>query len=466
MCGSKVVCHRNRPNDSSSVLRTLINRTFTCIAFALLVVQVVGCNTSDAIQEPATVEQLLDVDLTSVDPDVKEFLKSKQDSVRSRPHQALTIGQLGMAYEMNGFADRALLAYQLASQIGPKDPEWPYYAALLEASKGEYVRAINEIEESIARDPEYFSSWLWRGQWHLDLEHLDLAEESFMTAINLGAGVSGEIGLVQVIIRKGDYQQAKSELQSIRSEYDNEYIDFLVFRVDQRVETIPSTDYDESIPRAASPPNWEDKRSEIKRQYEVSLSASLERYRNMIEQDAQNQHATDLINELVQKYPDNERVMVSWLYHLRLQNQLGPQVSRLSEAIQTWPENPVLNSLMAEQSINSEQFEEGREYLNIALKQDPNNSSLLAQRGLVYIELDQLDLATQDFHKSNAIDPRAEVHFYLGNVLASQSDWSRAVCQFQHALKLDPALTAAQEDLERARQFIEGSELTECSNTP
>ena len=115
-------------------------------------------------------------------------------SAQAMTKSGLVRGRLGMAYDVNGLRDAALVTYEQAEILDPDDFRWPYFRALLIAETGELEQAIKTLERALAIDPDYAPAWLWRGAWLLEDGLLDEAMIAFQQAFDLEAGSVATFG--------------------------------------------------------------------------------------------------------------------------------------------------------------------------------------------------------------------------------------------------------------------------------
>ncbi|MAI41843.1 MAG: hypothetical protein CMP95_05250 [Gammaproteobacteria bacterium] len=174
-----------------------------------------GC---DGIKEPVPPLN------TSPDKDLSIYINGLLETARAMPTSALARGRLGMAYDVNGLQDEALLTYQQAAAIDPEDFRWPYFSAHLIIQTGEYDQALKLLQQAISIDNNYSPAWLWRGSWLLKAGLNEDAMVAFEHANNLKPGIEGEFGLAQVLISFGQYSEALEKLDSILETTSHPYI--------------------------------------------------------------------------------------------------------------------------------------------------------------------------------------------------------------------------------------------------
>ena len=142
------------------------------------------------------VEPPVEVVLDHSAPEVVELLEALLRKAQDRPKSASRRGDLGMAYEVNGFPDAALASYQqaeaLVRTLDRNRARWPYFQALLLADRGQQQMALAALDRVIAIDAGYGPAWLWRGTWLIDVGKPALALDAFRTGRVPGRGCSGD----------------------------------------------------------------------------------------------------------------------------------------------------------------------------------------------------------------------------------------------------------------------------------
>lgn len=424
----------------------ILTRLASSLAITLALVSIVGCSldSNETVGTP-TLESLLSVDLTHVDEEVRQFLHRKQEAAQKAPQSADAVGELAMALEMNGFVDTALHGYQLASSKDAPNPRWPYYEALIHASYGDYDLALAAMNQSIELDSTYGASWMWKASWHLELNELEAAVDAYESAIQSGINRAGNIGIVQVLMRKGENQQALNLLDELETVISHPQIKHLKLKVQTRLglSTAPSA----ATSLESGQIGWPDPRSAEKRLFEVSLSAELSKFRGLIEHEDGLAEASRLIDELYSKYPNSERVVLAKVHSLRLQDDIAGLHSLLNEAHRLWPEQIAFTLGLAELAISADEPEGAKELLDLVLQQDTANAWALYQRGLLHAKEGAFDAAIHALTRALEASETADAHYYLGHAHAENQDWVTAHCHMRRALELAPNFGGAERDL-------------------
>ena len=113
----------------------------------------------------------------------------------------------------------------------------------------------------------------------------------------------------------------------------------------------------------------------------------------------------------------------------------------------------------AMEAMDQDNSEAARKYLNEALVEYDDNSHAWMGLGLLEYEAGDLYQAAQAFHRAARLEPlRYEPHFNLGIVLESGGGYSKAIQEYEIALKYAPDQLEVMENLARC-YFITGAKL-------
>ena len=432
---------------------------------ALLTIGSYGCGQSESHESVATIDALLDVDLKRVDPEVREFLSRKQRAVRDSPGSSSAIGELAMAYEMNGFADSALVGYQQAAVLSPTNIKWSYFEGLVLASFGDYQSALTALERALTIDATYAPGWIWKGRWHLELDELPEAATAFQNALEIDAYAAATVGLSQVALREDRAEVALKNLQSLKQRDSHPQIDQLIRNAQTRLGLVDGT----AVSKRTGIPGqigFPDPLSAEKRTYEVSISAALTRFRNLLTQPDGQTAAFALIDSLYEKHPDNMRVVIAKVHRFRLSGDVANLRLLIEQSYKTWPSEINFMLGLAELEIASQNSVKALRLLDEALALEPENAWGLLQQGIALAQTGDFSEAVSSLHSALRIDETAEIHYYLGHAYAELSDFANARCHMKRAVELAPEFTPAMAQLERlnAIAHVESPNETDIEN--
>lgn len=109
-------------------------------------------------------------------------------------------------------------------------------------------------------------------------------------------------------------------------------------------------------------------------------------------------------------------------------------------------------------SLDSEgRSDEALEKLQRAAKMQ-NTAHVQSQIGLIFGKQGKAGPALEALAEAEKLDPNfAPTYAIRGNVLASQNDWTKAIGEFKHALKLDPGNAIARQGIRVAAEQLKGA---------
>lgn len=421
-----------------------------CIACSviLLTTGLAGCDRPNSPDTLVEIDALVNVDLTDVDPEVSEFLSRKQLAVQDSPESSSAIGELAMAYEMNGFADSALIGYQQAADLSPTNFKWHYFESLVLASFGDYESALTALEHALSIDAEYAPGWIWKGRWHLELDELREATSAFQNAVDADAHAAAIVGLAQVALREEKAELALTHLENVNRLHSHPQIDHLIRNAQTRLGRtvdVPRSRHTKTPGLIGFP----DPFSAEKRTYEVSISAELTRFRNLLSTTDGQRSAFALIDSLFEKRPNNKRVVIAKVHRLRLAGDVTNLRLLIERAYATWPSEINFILGLAELELASKNGDEALRLIDEALTLEPNNVWGLFQQGLALAQNGDFSGALRSLHEALRVDETAEIHYYLGHAHAELANFSIASCHMKRAVDLAPGFTQAIKQLER-----------------
>lgn len=389
-------------------------------------------------------------ELDAADGEITVLLTGLLKAVQEAPHDAASRGILGMAYEVNGFADAALKSYRQAEVLGPEDARWPYHQAMLLAHRGDLERALGHLERSIHIDAGYAPAWLWRGTWLLDLDQLEQAAAAFTQAGVLRGDSAATVGRARVLLRKGRAAQALELLQPLSGDERHPYVYKLLGQAYAQLGQAEEARQALARVDGSGPLRWPDARSEQKKGYEGSLSARLAQARELM-QRGQPAQALQAIESLRTHYPDHQGLLSTLSEAYRQSGQPERTLAVLRHGLEVHPDYYSFHLNIADHYIRSGDGDRAFVHLQRAIDLNPAVSWAHAQMGLLLLERDRLEDALSAFQTSLQYHPQDPmVYYYAGMAEASRARWSEAIRLFGGSIQADPQFTLGHVGLGRA----------------
>ncbi len=437
-----------------------------CVSIVAFI-SALACDQGSVGEKATDISPMFAIDLSSVDSEVREFLVQQQNNAKRDLANAQAIGELAIAYEMNGYPDAALVGYEHATKIDPSNPWWPYFQSLVLASQGQFERSLAMIEQALDIEPNYSAGWIWKGRWHLELNDLRQAKQAFQTAVKIDASNAGVVGLAKVALRAGANEEALDLLQKLAATLSHPQIDHLQYQANTRLGLV---DANHIPPLGISPGEvgFRDPWSDEKRSFEVSISAELTRFRTLLQHSQQSSQAFAVIDALYEKHPHSERVTIAKVHSVRLRNNLSLLRTLLEASHARWPDQSIFTVGLAELEMDQGNLRSASKLLDSVLTREPRNAWALQQRGILLAQQGDFAKAIAMLQDALAIEKTSATHFYLANAHAEFKDWKSVGCHLSRALELDPTFDAALNQLQRLQElqgvdFLSQLAVTDCT---
>lgn len=435
-----------------------------------------GCSRPASQQEaPAEVEPPVKVDTTSADPDAAEKVQAVYFRAAGEPEDAGARGQLGMAYEINGFRNAALETYDQAARLDPSDPRWTYFHATLLASLGQLDSALEKMQASIAIDALYVPAHLNRGQWLLDLGDPIQAEASYTQALTLDpSSRAAQLGAARALIQQGEAQRAADALVEYLAERPNDAYAYQLLGtayrdlgdIDRAAEALARGRAD------AIPSRWPDPRVNEKLRFVAGYGADMLAGEGFL---AANQvaEAIAVFESLLERRPDDPQALNNLAVAYRRDGQSPRALELLLESVETHPEyfpyylnlttiyhemgeyeralqvagraiefNPTLaqaHARLGELLIVQDRLPEALEAYETAISYEPDNRNYLIYAGCTAAEIDECERAVRWLEKGTLLAPNLFPGFLaLGECKAKLGDFGGAETALARAGELFP----------------------------
>ena len=156
-------------------------------------------------------------DLSPLEPDVREQIKSQQDALvaavkdpkSTDTRLSAAYGDLGATYHAYSLNAPARECYLHASKLAPRDFRWIYLLGKLDQLEGRVDDAIQRFRLVSSLQPEFVPALVNLGNIYLELNRLEDAQSSFASALQKPASnPAAHYGLGQVALSKRNYAEA------------------------------------------------------------------------------------------------------------------------------------------------------------------------------------------------------------------------------------------------------------------
>jgi tetratricopeptide (TPR) repeat protein len=161
-------------------------------------------------------------DLTKLENEVREQIKSQQDSLAivvknassTKTDLSDAYGLMGQTYHAYSLTAPARECYTNASHLALGDFRWIYLLAKLDQEEGDVTEAIRRFQIAGSLQPKYVAVPVNLGNVYLQLNRLEEAKASFVTALETDkSSAAAYYGLGQVALSKRSYVEAVDYFQ-------------------------------------------------------------------------------------------------------------------------------------------------------------------------------------------------------------------------------------------------------------
>lgn len=434
---------------------TVRTSSWACFALSASLVAAFSCSMETPTAGP--VEPPVEVVLDHSAPEVVELLEALLRKAQDRPKSASRRGDLGMAYEVNGFPDAALASYQqaeaLVRTLDRNRARWPYFQALLLADRGQQQMALAALDRVIAIDAGYGPAWLWTGTWLIDVGKPALALDAFVQAESLGAGAAAIIGQARVALHQQRPGDAVALLEPLSREFKHPVVFQLLGRAYRESARIDDARIALARGRTLRQLRFEDAWHESKQRFEVSFIHRASRAQEMIHR-GEPAKAIAILETLIEQQPDNRVIISNLATAYRRDGDPIRAVRLLRRAIETDPDYYPFRVGMADYYGERGDIDTALMHVDHALKLEPELAMLHSKRGLLLNQQDKPGAALKAFDTAIRYDPgNREAFMYAGQVEARLKRWPQAILRYEEAVRVDPSYTPGYLNLSAALAF-------------
>ena len=379
-------------------------------------------------------------------PDLTAALQTLHDAAIANPDDAEHRGRLAMAYDVNGFEQRAIVVYTQAAVLEPDEFNWPYFRALLQARiDTDYEGALASLDAAIAIDDEYVPAWLSRGEWLRVLGRLEEARAAYQRATDLGAGAPGAVGLARLLLDEDHFDEAATILEPLNAQSPDPRIDAQLARAyrglgredDARIAAARAGTTTSSM-------QWLDPRLAERAPYIAGFRNRLLHAQNVI-QAGRPRDALAIAEELTAERPGDVEALNTLVWANAALQRFDEVESTLRDALAEHPEEPRLHQMMANAYLERGDVDNARQHLEAIVAFAPENARALEELGWLVARQGETDEGIALLERaldSGAREPK-QVLYRLGLLDGSAGRWQRAAGRFRDAGRVDAAFTMA-----------------------
>ena len=138
-------------------------------------------------------------------------------------------------------------------------------------------------------------------------------------------------------------------------------------------------------------------------------------------------------------------------------NQTSKAMEHFFEALEIYPDDPILHYLLAIAYVDKRKFDEAESHLKEAIRLKPDYSDAYNYLGVLYFRRGEVGLAIESYQK--ALDniyymKPQDAHFNLGYAYLSRKEYRKAALQLERAIELIPNYVDAYNNLGKAYEGL------------
>lgn len=398
-----------------------------------------GCFGDPSMQLPALPEGEIDAQL-------RETLQTLHDAAAQNPRAAGQRGELAMAYDVNGFHQRAIVVYGQAATLAPDEFHWPYYRALLMARiNADYQGALASLDDAIADDAGYVPAWLSRGEWLHALGRPEEARAAYGRAAELGAGSPATVGVARLLLDDNRIDEAAAILEPLNARMPDPRLEALLGRAyralgreqDARIAAARGSS-------ATSAMQWIDPRLARRTPYIAGFGNLLKHAQSLIQAGRQ-QDALAIAEDLVEQRPDDMAAINTLVWANAALGRIAEAKSVLREGLQRHPDEPRLHQMLANAYLQQGDADSARRHLEQVTALAPGNARATEELGWLVARQGQTEAGIALLERALEIGAREpkQVLYRLGLLDGAAGRWAKAAGRFRDAARLDAAFAMA-----------------------
>ena len=364
----------------------------------------------------------------------------------ANPEDGDARGQLAMAYDVNGFPELAIVVYGQAAELAADNFNWPYFRALLFAqTHSNYAGALEALDAALAIDDSYVPAWLSRGGWLRELDQPEASREAYDKAVQLGAGAPAIVGIANLYMDEGRFEEAVAVLEPLNGETPDPRIERLLGRAyralgrdaDARIATARGN-------AATSSMQWVDPKLGQRASFIAGFSNRLLHAQNLI-QAGRPTAALPLAAALVEEQPEDIAAINTLAWANAASERIDEARAVLQRGIELHPEEPRFHQMLSNAYRDEDNLPAARHHLERVLELDAGNARALEELGWLIARAGEADAGIKLLERAfeaGARDPKL-VLFRLGLLDGAGERWGKAAGWFRDAARIDASYTMA-----------------------
>lgn len=361
------------------------------------------------------------VKVDALDADVRNAIETARNEALAQPKNGQASGRLGMVLEAHTLYQPAVLAFQRAIRLDPKEFAWRYYLAIALEFVSRPDQALNAIDEALRIRPDYTPAILKRGELLFKLGRFKESDATLepLLALNPNPNAAQTLyNLGRIRYALGDFSAAADFYRRACEAYPSYGAAWYGLAVTERrlgreTESAKNFLLAESF-KDHNPPA-EDQMFDQVRKLATGIENRLTRAKQLMNRQ-QFDEASQLYKEVLKQYPDNPDCLVNLLFIAQYPNQASP--------------------------------EEVEDLYTRARRIDPKLNKVYLYYGTALAAEGKYDAAVAAITKALELKPDdPEAHSWLADVMERQNRPAQAIAQYRAALAVQPSFRPARLEL-------------------
>ncbi|MBK1879713.1 tetratricopeptide repeat protein [Pelagicoccus mobilis] len=398
----------------------------------------------------------------------QEEYESLIKAVAKRPNDSEPLEALAYFYHANLLLKESQTVYASLFAFPDSKAKWHYYAGRIALDLGDQERALEHLNEAVARDDRYGLSHFYLGEVFLKLGELEKAESSYRSYLEIGTEKAyGFIGLGRVEIARKQWSQAEGLLlNSLREDSKIVSAYSLLTNIYRRMGR---EDQLKRVERAAL--NGERYHQPRDEWMEELYPFCLEPYRlsviaSILEASGREREGIEFLQKAVSLSPENSRLVFQLAEMLKKSDPSEEVTELLLRAIELDSTYESAHYAYVSELDSNGESEAALAASQRAVELAGEASGLWRQRGVLLEKARELSGAELAFRKAVEMEPtESKNQSALANFLWAKNEKAEAIVHYKEVRKLSPiepkcrAILAAhyleQKDFDEARKCID-----------
>jgi tetratricopeptide (TPR) repeat protein len=437
----------------------------------LLALALVACSTP--------IPPVPSVSVDGLDPEVRDAILTAHRQAAADPSSGQASGRLGMVLHAHAIYPPALLAYERAIRLEPKEFAWRYYHALVVWQLSGPAKAEKPLSDALRLRPAYAPALLKKGDLLYQLGRFKESGEAYKSLLTEDpASAAALYGLARVKYAQGDVSAAEDLYSRACHAYPTFGAAYYGLALTERSlgnGTEASKDFDLAqrysgdMPPVADPLGEQVAALETGAYYHLAKGDQLAKKGKMEE-------AAQLNEQMLERDPDDFGVLLNLLYLARFVERLAGHADALySKARQINPQVPLVYDYYGAVLAREGKFEPAAAAFHKALELKPDDSEAHAALGEILEAQNRPEQAIEQYRQAQP--PDSAVQLKLWRLLILHGRGREAIPELLAALEQNDSYAALRRvllgeayltagDVDAARQYLEQARTRAQSEGP